>query len=87
MWDWGDAKTYLHDEGSRPTSAIRRSIPTARSTAPPRISTDNLPILDPKTSTVTYLKMVPRDEKDHQRLVHPVGRLPAAGLALLGATR
>ena len=34
---------------SPPTSAIRPSTPTARSTARPRISTDNLPILDPVT--------------------------------------
>ena len=38
-------------------------MPGASFTAQPRTSTDNLPILDPKTNTVTYLKMSPRDPK------------------------
>ena len=62
MWDWGDAKTYLHDEIAtdkrNPTVNAWGKIYSATED-----STDNLPILDPKTNTVTYLKMTPRDPK------------------------
>ncbi len=60
MWDWGDAKTYLHDEIAtdkrNPTVNAWGKIYSATED-----STDNLPILDPKTNTVTYLKSIPRD--------------------------
>jgi hypothetical protein len=60
MWDWGDAKTYLHDEIAtdkrHPTVNANGKIYSATED-----STDNLPILDPKTNTVTYYKMTPRD--------------------------
>ncbi len=62
MWDWGDAKTYLHDEIAtdkrNPTVNAWGKIYSATED-----STDNLPILDPKTATVSYLKMTPRDPK------------------------
>ncbi len=60
MWDWGDAKTYLHDE-----IATDKRHPTVNAWgklySATEDSTDNLPILDPQTATVTYLKMKPRD--------------------------
>ncbi len=62
MWDWGDANTYLHDE-----IATDKRNPTVNAYgklySATEDSTDNLPILDPKTSTVTYLRMTPRDPK------------------------
>jgi hypothetical protein len=62
LWDWGDAKTYLHDEIAtdkrNPTVNAWGKIYSATED-----STDNLPILDPKTNSVSYLKMTPRDPK------------------------
>jgi hypothetical protein len=62
MWDWGDAKTYLHDE-----IATDKRNPTVNAWgklySATEDSTDNLPILDPKTNSVSYLKMKPRDDK------------------------
>jgi hypothetical protein len=62
MWDWGDAKTYLHDEiaTDKRNPAVNGYGKIYSATED---STDNLPILDPKTATVTYLKMYPRDPK------------------------
>ncbi len=61
LWDWGDAKTYLHDEIAsdkrNPTVNAYGKIYSATED-----STDNLPILDPKTNSVSYYKMKPRDE-------------------------
>jgi hypothetical protein len=60
MWDWGDAKTYLHDE-----VATDKRNPTVNAWGKlysgTEDSTDNLPILDPKSNSVSYLKMTPRD--------------------------
>jgi hypothetical protein len=60
MWDWGDAKTYLHDEIAtdkrNPTVNAHGKIYSA-----PEDSTDDLPILDPKTHTVIYMKSTPKD--------------------------
>ena len=36
LWDWSRPTAYLHDLDIRPTGAIRRSTPTASSTARPR---------------------------------------------------
>jgi hypothetical protein len=62
MWDWGDAKTYLHDE-----IATDKRNPTVNAWgklySATEDSTDNLPVLDPRTNTVSYLKMTPRDPK------------------------
>jgi hypothetical protein len=61
LWDWGDAKTYLHDEIAsdkrNPTVNANGKIYSATED-----STDNLPILDPKTNSVSYYMMKPRDE-------------------------
>jgi hypothetical protein len=60
LWDWGDAKTYLHDEIAtdkrNPTINANGKIYSATED-----STDDLPVLDPKTHSVTYLKSTPRD--------------------------
>ena len=55
-WEWGSDKTYLHDL----ISSDRRN-PTVNSYGQlfgsPEYSTDDMPILDPKTHKVTYFKM------------------------------
>src|SRR6266446_4418847 len=52
-WEWGTDKQYLHDL----ISSDRRN-PTVNANGPlygsPEYSTDNMPILDPKTSKVTF---------------------------------
>jgi hypothetical protein len=52
-WDWGTEKQYLHD-----LIASDRRFPTVNAYGKvfgsPEYSTDNWPILDPKTHTVTY---------------------------------
>jgi hypothetical protein len=59
-WDWGEANRYLHDL----VSSDRRN-PTVNANGPlygsPEYSTDNMPILDPKTSKVTFYKMPVQD--------------------------
>src|SRR6476469_7049143 len=59
-WDWGDPKKYLHD-----LIASDRRYPTVNAYGPlfgqPEYSTDVLPILDPKTHTVTNFKAPVRD--------------------------
>ena len=59
-WDWGDEKHYLHDL----ISSDRRN-PTVNAYGPlfgsPEYATDMLPILDPKTHTVTIFKAPVRD--------------------------
>jgi hypothetical protein len=55
-WEWSTPDKYLHDL----ISSDRRK-PTVNAYGPlygsPEYSTDNMPILDPKTSTVTFFKM------------------------------
>ena len=55
-WDWSTPDKYLHDL----ISSDRRK-PTVNANGPlygaPEYSTDNMPILDPKTHTVSYFKM------------------------------
>ncbi len=55
-WDWSTPDKYLHDL----ISSDRRN-PTVNANGKlygaPEYSTDNMPILDPKTHTVTYFKM------------------------------
>jgi hypothetical protein len=55
-WEWSTPDKYLHDL----ISSDRRN-PTVNANGPlygsPEYSTDNMPILDPKTHTVTYFKM------------------------------
>jgi hypothetical protein len=55
-WEWSTPDKYLHDL----ISSDKRK-PTVNAYGPlygsPEYSTDNMPILDPKTNTVTYFKM------------------------------
>ena len=46
QWDWADPKAYLHD-GVEPIEETQRQMPTVMYTAPPELSTDYLPVLDP----------------------------------------
>jgi hypothetical protein len=55
-WEWSTEKHYLHDLIA-PTGAIRRSMPTGRLYGSPEYSTDNMPILDPRSGKVTTFKM------------------------------
>ncbi len=59
-WEWGDPKTYLHD-----LIASDRRFPTVNAHGPlfgsPEYATNRLPILDPKTHTVTFFKAPVRD--------------------------
>jgi hypothetical protein len=59
-WDWSQPDKYLHDL----ISSDRRK-PTVNAGGKlygsPEYSTDNMPILDPKTHTVTYFKMPVQD--------------------------
>ena len=55
-WEWSTPDKYMHDL----ISSDRRN-PTVNAYGPlygsPEYSTDNMPILDPKTNTVTFFKM------------------------------
>jgi hypothetical protein len=55
-WEWSTPDKYMHDL----ISSDRRK-PTVNANGPlygsPEYSTDNMPILDPKTNTVTFFKM------------------------------
>ena len=59
-WEWSTDKHYLHD-----LIASDRRNPTVNAYGPlygaPEYSTDNMPILDPKTNTVTFFKMPVQD--------------------------
>ena len=59
-WEWGNEKTYMHDL----ISSDRRN-PTVNAHGPlfgsPEYASDDMPILDPKTSTVTFFKLPVRD--------------------------
>jgi hypothetical protein len=59
-WDWGDEKHYLHD-----LIASDRRHPTVNAYGPlygsTEYSTDNLPVLDPKTNTATVFHAPVRD--------------------------
>ena len=66
-WDWANEKQYLHD-----LIASDRRNPTVNAYGPvygsPEYSTDNIPILDPKTSTVSYFKAPVRDANTPEAL-------------------
>lgn len=55
-WEWSEPNKYLHD-----LISSDRRFPTVNANGPlygsPEYSTDNMPILDPKTNKVTYFKM------------------------------
>ncbi|MFZ0065325.1 MAG: carboxypeptidase regulatory-like domain-containing protein [Pseudolabrys sp.] len=59
-WEWSKPDKYLHDL----ISSDRRN-PTVNANGPlygsPEYSTDNMPILDPKTNKVSFFKMPVRD--------------------------
>jgi hypothetical protein len=59
-WEWGQPEKYLHDL----ISSDRRD-PTVNAYGPlygsPEYSTDNMPILDPKTHKVTFFRLPVRD--------------------------
>jgi hypothetical protein len=61
-WEWSTDKKYLHDL----ISSDRRN-PTVNAYGPlygsPEYSTDNMPILDPKTNKVTFFKMPVQDSE------------------------
>ena len=59
-WEWSEPNKYLHD-----LISSDRRYPTVNAYGPlygaPEYSTDNMPILDPKTAKVTYYKMPVQD--------------------------
>jgi hypothetical protein len=59
-WEWGTEKSYAHDL----ISSDRRD-PTVNANGPlfgsPEYASDDMPILDPRTSKVTFFKMPVRD--------------------------
>jgi hypothetical protein len=70
-WEWNTEKQYLHDL----ISSDRRN-PTVNAYGPlygsPEYSTDNMPILDPKTNTVTFFKMPVADPSMPETLGPPL---------------
>src|SRR5215475_12593474 len=84
-WDWGNPKKYLHD-----LIASDRRYPTVNAYGPvfgsPEYSTDIIPILDPKTHTVTNFKAPVRDAdtpeglgQGHAAMDKPLGPSPYWG--------
>jgi hypothetical protein len=60
IWDWSDAKAYLHDEIS--TDKRKPTInPYGKIYGAPEESTDFFPVLDPKTHTASTVRMPVRD--------------------------
>ena len=61
-WNWGDAKTYLHD-----LAVTDRRTPTVNANglvySSPEMSTENTPVLDPTTSKTSALVVPPQDPK------------------------
>jgi hypothetical protein len=86
-WEWSTEKHYLHDL----ISSDRRN-PTVNAYGPlfgsPEYATDDMPILDPKTHTVTYFKMPVADPKMPESLGPPfhgsASPKPAAASAYWG---
>jgi plastocyanin len=78
-WEWATPTTYIHD----PISTDKRN-PTVNAYGPiygpPELSTDRIPILDPKTNTVTYFQAPVRDDNTQVAPVaHPVAASPQWG--------
>jgi len=86
LWDWGDAKTYLHDE-----IATDKRNPTVNANGPiysaTEDSTDNLPVLDPKTHKVTYIKSTPRDPNTPAGVFTVSGNFPSLPSAYWGTEK
>ena len=70
-WEWGTEKQYLHD-----LISSDRRYPTVNAYGPlygsPEYSTDNMPILDPKTHKVTFFKMPVADPEMPESLGPPL---------------
>jgi hypothetical protein len=92
-WEWSAPDKYLHDL----VSSDRRN-PTVNAYGPlygsPEYATDNMPILDPKTHTVTVFKMPVRDANmpeslgpGHAAAIMPIAPSPYWGNAKLWDTR
>jgi hypothetical protein len=62
QWNWGDAKTYLHDlavtDSRNPTVNANGLVYSS-----PEMSTENTPVLDPVTSKTSVLNVPPQDAK------------------------
>ena len=74
-WDWGNEKQYLHDL----ISSDKRN-PTVNSYGllygSPEYATDHLPVLDPKTATVSYITPPePADESQQRHAGRRIGPL------------
>ncbi len=92
-WEWSTPDKYLHDL----ISSDRRN-PTVNANGPlfgsPEYSTDNMPILDPKTNKVSFFKMPVRDPEmpvslgpGHAGAVKPMADSPYWGSEVLWDTR
>ena len=92
-WEWSTPDKYLHDL----ISSDRRN-PTVNAYGPlygsPEYSTDNMPILDPKTNKVSFFKMPVRDPEmplslgpGHAGAVKPLAESPYWGDEALWDTR
>ena len=92
-WEWSTPDKYLHDL----ISSDRRN-PTVNANGPlygaPEYSTDNMPILDPKTSKVSYFKMPVADPNmplslgpGHAAAIKPTQPSPYWGDAQLWDTK
>jgi hypothetical protein len=71
VWDWGDAKTYVHD-----LAGTDRNNPTVNGYGKlygsTELSTDNLPILDPVHNQATTWKIPVRDAETPSTGTNPV---------------
>ena len=92
-WEWSKPDKYLHDL----ISSDRRN-PTVNANGPlygsPEYSTDNMPILDPKTNKVSFFKMPVRDPEmpvslgpGHAGAIKPTADSPYWGGEVLWDTR
>lgn len=92
-WEWSKPDKYLHD-----LISSDRRYPTVNAYGPlfgsPEYSTDNMPILDPKTNKVSFFKMPVRDLEmpvslgpGHAGAVKPTAESPYWGDDVLWDTR
>jgi hypothetical protein len=92
-WEWSKPDKYLHD-----LISSDRRYPSVNANGPlygsPEYSTDNMPILDPKTNKVSFFKMPVRDAQmpvslgpGHAGAVKPTADSPYWGGEVLWDTR
>jgi hypothetical protein len=92
-WEWSKPDKYLHD-----LISSDRRYPTVNAYGPlfgsPEYSTDNMPILDPKTNKVSFFRMPVRDPEmpvslgpGHAGAVKPAAESPYWGNEVLWDTR